>query len=72
MLLCLKDMGIGDIGFRGSGRQRCYPVLNWTLVDKNLLIQALAKFFLGVILLGLLIFLPAWSVHYWQGWLTSR
>lgn len=38
-------------------------------MDKNLLIQALAKFFLGVILLGLLIFLPAWSVHYWQGWL---
>lgn len=38
-------------------------------MDKNLLIQALAKFILGVILLGLLIFLPAWSVHYWQGWL---
>ena len=49
-----------------------YIEINWTLVDKNLLIQALAKFFLGVILLGLLIFLPAWSVHYWQGWLTSR
>ena len=26
MLLCLKDMGIGDIGFRGSGRQRSYLV----------------------------------------------
>ncbi len=36
---------------------------------KDLLKQALAKFFLGVILLGLLIFLPAWSFHYWQGWL---
>ena len=35
----------------------------------NLLIQALGKFFLGVILLGVLIFVPAWSLHYWQGWL---
>lgn len=31
--------------------------------------QALAKFFLGVLLLGVLIFLPAWSFRYWQGWL---
>ncbi len=35
----------------------------------NLLIQALGKFFLGVILLGVLIFVPAWSLCYWQGWL---
>ena len=35
----------------------------------NLLPQALAKYFLGVVLLGLLIFLPAGSFHYWQGWL---
>ena len=38
-------------------------------MENNLLTQALAKFFLGIILLGLLIFFPAWSVHYWQGWL---
>ena len=38
-------------------------------MDKGLLTQALAKFFLGVILLGVLIFLPAWSFRYWQGWL---
>ena len=38
-------------------------------MDKGLLTQALAKFFLGLILLGVLIFLPAWSFHYWQGWL---
>ena len=38
-------------------------------MDKGLLTQALAKYFLGVILLGVLIFLPAWSLHYWQGWL---
>ena len=35
----------------------------------SLLKQALWKFFLGVILLGVLIFVPAWSLHYWQGWL---
>ena len=38
-------------------------------MDKGLLTQALVKFFLGVILLGTLVFLPAWSLHYWQGWL---
>ena len=31
--------------------------------------QALVKYFWGVILLGALIFLPAWSLHYWQRWL---
>ena len=35
----------------------------------HLLTQALVKFFLGVIIIGILIFLPAWSLHYWQGWL---
>ena len=34
-----------------------------------LFFQSLAKFLLGVVLLGLLIFLPAGSLHYWQGWL---
>ena len=37
--------------------------------DKNLFLQAIGKFLLGVILLGLLIFLPAGSLSYWQGWL---
>ena len=36
---------------------------------KNIFIQALGKFLLGVIILGLLIFLPAGSLQYWQGWL---
>jgi protein-S-isoprenylcysteine O-methyltransferase Ste14 len=35
----------------------------------NLFIQSLIKFLLGVVILGVLIFLPAWSLHYWQGWL---
>ena len=38
-------------------------------MDKGLLTQALAKFFLGVIVLGILLFLPAGSFRYWQGWL---
>ena len=35
----------------------------------NLLLQSLTKFFLGFVIMGLLIFLPAGSLHYWQGWL---
>ena len=38
-------------------------------MDKGLLTQALVKYFLGVIVLGILIFLPALSFRYWQGWL---
>ena len=36
---------------------------------KNIFIQAIGKFLLGVIILGLLIFLSAGSLQYWQGWL---
>ena len=35
----------------------------------KLFIQALAKFLLGVVLVGLLIFLPAGSLTYFNGWL---
>ena len=38
-------------------------------MTKQLFIQAMAKFFGGVALLGLLIFLPAGTFAYWQGWL---
>ena len=38
-------------------------------MDKDLLIKALTKFLLGVIVLGLLLFFPAGSLYYWQGWL---
>ncbi len=38
-------------------------------MNKDLLIKALTKFLLGVIVLGLLLFFPAGSLHYWQGWL---
>ena len=38
-------------------------------MDKQLLKQALTKFFAGVILMGLLLFLPAGSIAYPGGWL---
>ena len=38
-------------------------------MDTKLFFQALTKFLLGVVIFGLLIFLPAGSFHYWQGWL---
>ena len=38
-------------------------------MDKSLFLQSLTKFLLGVVILGFLIFLPAGSFHYWQGWL---
>ena len=38
-------------------------------MSNKLFLQALTKFFLGFIIMGLLIFLPAWSLCYWQGWL---
>lgn len=39
-------------------------------MDKNrLFLQAAGKFLLGVLLVGLLLFLPAGSLGYWQGWL---
>ena len=36
---------------------------------KNIFIQAIGKFLLGLVIIGLLIFLPAGSLSYWQGWL---
>ena len=36
---------------------------------RTLLTQALIKFLAGIILTGLLVFLPAGSFAYWQGWL---
>ena len=36
---------------------------------KQLFFQALGKILLGIVLVGLLLFLPAGSLQYWQGWL---
>ena len=38
-------------------------------MDKGLFIQAMTKFLGGLVLVGLLLFLPAGSLHHWQAWL---
>ena len=38
-------------------------------MNRTLLTQALIKFLAGILLIGLLVFLPAGSFAYWQGWL---
>lgn len=38
-------------------------------LEKGLILQSFAKFLLGVVVIGLLLFLPAGSFRYWQGWL---
>ena len=38
-------------------------------MTKSLFFSAIAKFTLGVVLIGLLLFLPAGTLHYPQGWL---
>ncbi len=38
-------------------------------MDAKLLIQALTKFFSGLLVVGLLLFLPAGTFRFWQAWL---
>ena len=38
-------------------------------MSKKFFVQAISKFSLGVILVGLLVFWPAGTFDYWQGWL---
>ena len=38
-------------------------------MDNRLFRQAISKFLLGLVLVGILLFLPAGSFAYWQGWL---
>ena len=38
-------------------------------MTKNLFLQAVSKFALGLIGIALLLFLPAGTFHYWNGWL---
>ena len=40
-------------------------------MDKRLLAQAMIKFLAGIISIGVLVFLPAGSFAYWQGWLLK-
>ena len=38
-------------------------------MEKGLFIQAITKFSGGLVIVGLLLFLPAGSLHFWQAWL---
>ena len=38
-------------------------------MSKKLFVETLVKFLLGVILVGLLVFIPAGTLSYFQGWL---
>lgn len=38
-------------------------------MTRELLFQAMSKFILGIIVVGILIFLPARTFHYWNAWL---
>ena len=38
-------------------------------LSARLFFQALGKFFLGLVVVGVLLFLPAGTLEYWQGWL---
>lgn len=38
-------------------------------MDKKLFFQAIIKFILGVLIIGLLLFIPANTIYYWNGWL---
>ena len=38
-------------------------------LDADLFFQAITKFFLGLIILGILVFLPAGTLNYPNGWL---
>ena len=38
-------------------------------MHKSLFFRAITKYLSGLLLVGLLVFLPAWSPAYWQGWL---
>ncbi|WP_253808116.1 hypothetical protein [Treponema vincentii] len=38
-------------------------------MEKDLCFKALLKFSLGVVAIGILLFLPAGTFHYWKAWL---
>lgn len=38
-------------------------------MSAKLFVQALVKFFSGLILMGLILFLPAGTINFWQGWI---
>ncbi len=35
---------------------------------KKLILPTLRSFLIGAVILGLLLFIPAWTLNYWQAW----
>ena len=38
-------------------------------MDKKLFFEAIIKFLLGVLIIGVLLFIPANTIKFWNGWL---
>ena len=61
------------MGFSGRRKANRKNGTNWLWeeheMDMHLFRQAMAKFLGGVLVVGLLLFLPAGTFAYWQGWL---
>lgn len=52
--------------------ERCFAQRLWngeSIMTKELFFQAIIKFVLGVVVIGILLFLPAGSFQYWNAWL---
>lgn len=52
--------------------ERCFAQKLWngeSIMTKELFFQAIIKFVLGVVVIGILLFLPAGSFQYWNAWL---
>ena len=41
-------------------------------MDSKLMCQALIKFFTGLLIVGILLFIPAGTISYWQAWLQEN
>ena len=41
-------------------------------MTKKLFVQAIVKYLAGIVLLGILIFLPAGTIHFPNGWLLME
>ena len=62
----MMNVCIGEQFFKVTVKERAERE---SYMSKKLFLEAMIKFFLGVVLVGTLIFLPAGSFSYWKGWL---
>src|SRR5882724_9703205 len=48
--------------------QQSATTMKETPTIKSLILPALRTFVIGAIALGILLFIPAWTINYWQAW----